>query len=314
MEPTGGDTVAVCIATCRRPRSLGRLLDSLEGLSWPSGAGGIRVIVVDNDEAGSAREAVEERRTGYRWELQYVAEPRRNIALARNRAIEVAVEGRAEWVAFIDDDEVASPVWLEELVRVAGATGAPIVGGPILPRYEEGVPGWVARGGFFEVPRFPDGSAVDMAFTGNVLLWAEYLRAGGARFDAGFGLSGGGDSHFFLRAVRDGVAIAWADQAIVVETVPVSRAGAGWILRRAFRVGNRTVACERMLLPRRSWMPVRALKAAGRILEGCLLLLPSLAGGRSATVRQLRKIAYGFGCFSAFLGADVAEYDTIHGS
>jgi succinoglycan biosynthesis protein ExoM len=314
MEPTVGGTVAVCIATCRRPRSLGRLLDSLEGLSWRSGAGGIRVIVVDNDEAGSARTVVEERRESYRWEIRYVAEPRRNIALARNRGIQVALEGGAEWVAFIDDDEVATPGWLEELSRVAGTTGAPIVGGPILPHYQDGVPGWVARGGFFEIPRFPDGAAVGMAFTGNVLLKGEYLRATGARFDEAFGLSGGGDSHFFLRAVRDGAAIAWADRAVVVETVPVSRARTGWILRRAFRVGNRTVACERILLPRRSWMPGRAARAAGRILEGCLLFLPSLVGGRAATVRQLRKIAYGCGCFSALLGTDVAEYGTIHGS
>ena len=44
-------------------------------------------------------------------------EGRRGIPQARNAAVAVALE-RADFVAFIDDDEVPSPLWLAELLRL----------------------------------------------------------------------------------------------------------------------------------------------------------------------------------------------------
>ena len=45
--------------------------------------------------------------------MTYAVEPERNIALARNRALSLA---RGEKLAFIDDDEMASPFWLSTLL------------------------------------------------------------------------------------------------------------------------------------------------------------------------------------------------------
>jgi succinoglycan biosynthesis protein ExoM len=307
----GGVKVAVCAATCGRPASLGRLLDSLERLTFGSVQPDPLVIVVDNDPAGSARALVESRKASFRWPLLYEAEPRRNIALARNRAVDVAIRSGAELVAFIDDDEVASPGWLEALLAVRIRDGAPIVAGPVLPVYEAGVPGWVIRGGFFDLPRHPTGTRVRMAFTGNVLIARECLEGPIRRFDPAFGRTGGGDSHFFMRAVRENRPIVWADEAIVEELVPRSRATAGWILRRAYRVGNRTTACERALLPGRLWIFPRVAKALGRIAEGLVLLLPTALAGRAPALGSLRKVAYGFGCLTGLAGVSYAEYDTL---
>ena len=73
----------------------------------------IEIVVVDNDAAGSARTTVDqyrERVTAY--PIHYDIQPARNIALTRNRTVELAT---AEWLAFIDDDERAPHRWLSQL-------------------------------------------------------------------------------------------------------------------------------------------------------------------------------------------------------
>jgi len=67
------------------------------------------LCVVDNDAEGSGREVVEafEAEAVGRMGVRYVVEARRGIPMARNRAVEVALEAGAEAVVFVDDDETA---------------------------------------------------------------------------------------------------------------------------------------------------------------------------------------------------------------
>ena len=102
--------------TFRRPRGLEALLTSLAKLDNPGPGYGVKVIIVDNDPDGSARSIVETCRTTMPWELVYTVEPRRGIPFGRNTAVRTA--GDADFVAFLDDDEVAEPDWLTELLRV----------------------------------------------------------------------------------------------------------------------------------------------------------------------------------------------------
>jgi glycosyltransferase involved in cell wall biosynthesis len=64
------------------------------------------------------------------WPLRYVVEPRRGLSFVRNRAISEARAARADFVAFLDDDEVATAPWLTELLRVQGRYAADVVTGP----------------------------------------------------------------------------------------------------------------------------------------------------------------------------------------
>ena len=77
-------TVAICVATYARHKGLRRLLSSLASLE-PAEAG-LRVVVVDNDAAGSAR-AVVDGLEGFPWAIEYAVEPRRGISAARNAAV-----------------------------------------------------------------------------------------------------------------------------------------------------------------------------------------------------------------------------------
>lgn len=302
--------VAVAIATYARPTMLAELLDSLARLEADPGAE-VRVIVVDNDAGGSARAVVD--RTALPFPLEYAVEPERNISLARNRAVRLALEWRADFVAFVDDDEAASPGWLRELLEMQRRSGAEVVMGAVRPRYDPGVPPWVVRGGFFEQPAAGPGAPLAVASTNNVLVSAGLLADLAGPFDPRFGISGGGDSLFFIRAGRGGARLVWAPGSVVSESIPASRARAGWILRRAFRVGNSAVWCERALEPPSRRLAGRVAKAAARLLLGAVLLSPSLLLGRRGAVRALWNVCYGAGALAALAGHRYHEYRLVHG-
>jgi succinoglycan biosynthesis protein ExoM len=306
--------VVVCVATYRRPVLLGKLLESLGHLTFRKHPGvDVRIVVIDNDAAASARPVVERARSRIQWPLAYAVEPERNISLARNRGVELALAYEPDFLAFIDDDEAARPAWLDELIDVQRHHGADVVGGVVLPRYENGVPQWILNGGFFRQPTYPAGAAVPLVHTNNSLVARRLFDDTEWRFDPGFGLSGGGDCHFFMRARRAGVKLIWADTAVVEETIPPTRTNSRWILRRAFRVGNAGVYCERAVQPVYRWLPLRVAKAGFRLVEGVLLLSVSPLRGRAATMRALCKIAHGAGSLAAIGGMRYREYLVTHG-
>ena len=73
------------------------------------------VVVADNDRLESSAALVSAlRRPVRRCRSTYCVEPRQNIALARNKAIEHAT---GDFVAFIDDDEFPTRRWLLHSVR-----------------------------------------------------------------------------------------------------------------------------------------------------------------------------------------------------
>lgn len=102
--------IAVCIPTYRRPNLLAGALDSIAGqVLVRNPEAQVRVCVVDNDPEASARGLVKSKRQPIRWPLVYAVEPRRGVSQARNRLLELA--GEVDFVAFLDDDEVAQPSW-----------------------------------------------------------------------------------------------------------------------------------------------------------------------------------------------------------
>lgn len=305
--------VDIAIASYRRPKGLHRLLGSFQRLRLPASAPDLRVVVVDNDASGSARAVCEDARAWLDFPLVYHTEKRRGIPQARNAAVALA-QGRADLLAFIDDDEVASPQWLAELLRVQAETGADAVAGPCEPVFEDPVPRWIERGRFFERPRHATGARIDYAFTHNVLVRTRALAGQGAPFDERMALSGGSDGELFRRLAARGHPIVWADDAVVFEWVPRSRANARWILERAFRVGTSSAFVDRN--HRASPVsPARLLAHGGWCLAKAATLLPVGAlRGRAGAVHALRLAAFGAGRLGGLAGIHREEYRVVHGS
>lgn len=296
--------VAVCVATRRRPQALLRLLRALDS---QGGAGfRMRAVVVDNDEQGSARPVCEAMAARLSYPLDYVAEKRRGIPQARNRALALGLAD--EFVAFVDDDEVPEPGWLAELVRVQRETGADAVTGPCLARFEEPPPAWIAEGAFFERPRFATGEERDVAFTHNALVRSDALDSLSGLFDERLALCGGSDVELFRRFAGAGRRIVWADEARVHDAVPPGRARLGWILRRARRVGASNAWIERQHAPGAGTLARVLAHGAWCVLKAVGLLLLSLPGGRAAAARALHLAWFGLGRLQGAFGFLVEEY------
>ncbi|MCD2196101.1 glycosyltransferase [Actinomycetospora endophytica] len=175
----------------------------------------------------------------------------RGASGARNTGVRAA---RTELVAFLDDDAIASPTWLSELVEpvrdpsvvgVGGAiepawSGETGQGGGVAPRWFPTEFGWTV--GATATPAAGRHEVVRNVWSGNMLVRKDvFLRAGGFRDD--FGKVAGArepeDTELCLRmsAVSDGGRWCLLGGARVDHHVPASRQTRTSFLRRCWAEG-----------------------------------------------------------------------------
>lgn len=217
---------------------LQRLLDALT-TQVTNGAFTYSVVVADNDAARSAQPLVEAFAARAPWPVAYASEPRKNIALVRNKALEHAT---GDFIAFIDDDEFPVPEWLAELLRTIKATRAAAVLGPVRPHFDTPPPAWLIKGRFCERPEDPTGTRLQWANcrTGNVLFRRSIIAGVAHPFHEQFG-SGGEDQDFFRRMAEAGHEFVWCNEAVAYETVPPSRWTRSFLLSRALLRGRNSL-------------------------------------------------------------------------
>ena len=305
-RPNAAPRVAVCIATYKRPEMLRQTLRGLAVLTFKKvPPPEISVFVVDNDASRSAENVCREAQLPF--PVKYVTENRRGIAQARNRAIQET--GAADFVAFIDDDEIPTPTWLDELLVTQAEYSADVVCGPVRPHFANGVPEWIKAGRFFHRPVYVSGQNLDWCGTNNVLI-RKSVFAAVKTFDERFALTGGEDTQFFLRVRQAEYSIVASSDACVDETVSISRANLSWVLRRAYQSGNSWVLCESSLDRRLSTRIVRILKACGWIVIGLASACVSVFFGMAALARALWKFCLGAGMLSALVGQSYQAYQS----
>jgi GT2 family glycosyltransferase len=292
--------VAICVASYRRPERLHALLGALDAQRFEGDRPDLVLVVADNDEAQSALPVCEDARRWLSSPLRYVTEPRKGIPFARNATLRAA--GDADWIAFVDDDEIPDPTWLATLLRVQRETDADVVTGPVVPRFEREPSRWMREGGFFESTHRPTGGRLDSAYTNNALLRARALDTEFVHFDEGFTFGVGEDAELFSRLHARGARIVWADEAVVYETIPVERARVPWLVRRGFAVGTAVTYIARC---RRGWLrsAAEALShAVWCLAKGLALAALHALGARARCVRGLELAGYGVGRIAGVAG------------
>ena len=192
--------IDVCICTFQRPE-LAAALKSIADQKLPVGHT-VRVIVVDNDIEPSARATVASWGAGQNISefVHYLHAPGRNISVARNACLDYA-EG--DWIAFLDDDETASPEWLAALISKAGE--GDIIFGPVQAVYSAHAPGWLRKGDFHSARVAYRNRRIDTGYAGNVLMRRGAVEAANIRFDLASGVSGGEDTLFFGKLAAAGL-------------------------------------------------------------------------------------------------------------
>jgi succinoglycan biosynthesis protein ExoM len=225
--------IDIGICTFRRPqiadtlRSLAKLTVQPE---W-----NLRIIVADNDTEPSAQTLIRDTASHTGLRVVYIHAPARNISIARNACLAAA---NAPLLAFIDDDEVATPAWLGALVETLARTGADAVFGPVRAIYNGNSPAWMLKGDFHSTVPVEVKGEIITGYTCNVLFRREAAPFQGLRFREDLGRSGGEDTVFFSNAYKKGARIAYAPGAVVNEAVAPDRQNFVWLARRRFRAGQ----------------------------------------------------------------------------
>jgi len=230
---TAPEHITICICTYKRPELLMRLLKGI-GTQRTDGRFTFSVVIIDNDSARSAESTASAFQTQSGIAVKYVVEPRQNIALARNRAVENAC---GDYVAFIDDDEFPTETWLLTLFATCKKHGVDGVLGPVKPHFDQAPPEWVVKGNFYNRVSYPTGLVIDWkkGRTGNVLMKIEVLASSTPPFNPEF--KTGEDQDFFGRMIDKGYVFIWCDEALAYEVVPPLRWNRRFMVKRALLSG-----------------------------------------------------------------------------
>jgi succinoglycan biosynthesis protein ExoM len=261
VKDAGHPSLAIGVCTFRRD-SLDETLASIARQR----PGPIRVVVADNDETPVAEGRIREAAGRLELQLDYRHAPSRNISVARNACL----DAEADWLLFIDDDELAEPGWLTAMEREAARGQWDVVLGPVDAIYSEAAPRWMRQGDFHSTRPVVRNGSIDTGYSGNALIRLEFVRRHGLRFDPRLGRSGGEDLDFFYRLRDAGGRIGFAEDARAWEPVPEGRANLRWLVTRTFRAGQSHGARLAKVRPGPVQRALQATLAAGKAVACAL--------------------------------------------
>ncbi len=243
---------SVIICTYNRCNTVLSTLTSLRRQTLPYAY--FEVIVVDNGSNDDSLQriltyvnasATQERSPEHTWQVRCLAEPRNGLAYARNKGLQVA---RGEIAVFLDDDTLAIPSFLTNLLNAYEASGADAIGGRVELRWEAAHPYWFTDDlqsmlGYFapSLSRIPLPEALSFS-TSNFSAKIEVLRSIGPfspflskRLHAPTHVEG---SDLCLRLRRAGYTLWYEPGAAVVHRVPPARLQRAFFLGRAYWEGR----------------------------------------------------------------------------
>lgn len=304
----------ICIATCNRPQGLKRTLESIAALETRHK---LEVLVADNDATRAEGMGVVERLAsqGYRWPIKALLVTQRGIPLVRNALVAAALaRPGVTHVAMLDDDEAASPGWIDALVDTAMRWNAEVVGGAVAREMDARVAPWAARHPLLQAKRRGTSGPVALVdSTANVLISAQALHQMGERpFDERMALTGGSDKQLFSRMARKGFRFAWSEEAMVTELIPASRVTARWLLMRGYRLGMTDMMVERFHKGRLRTLLGETPRIVAGFFIGTLGAAATLDRGKR--VVRLGKLYRAIGKIAGIAGVRYEEYRKVHGA
>ena len=230
--------LSVIVTTYNRADQLREALSSLIRQET-AGKFQFEIVVVDNASTDGTALLLAEMAQGCSIPLRYVLEVTKGVTHARNRGIG---EASRRWLAFFDDDQLAEPCWLQELVAVAKEKDASCVGGCmrlLFPVHEEPVTlSPVCRAILGETPAEEKPRKYyrkELPGTGNVLLKREVFDEVG-QFDTTFS-SGCEDADLFRRIKRKGIDIWYTPKALAFHVIPAYRLKEDYLIWCSLRDG-----------------------------------------------------------------------------
>jgi len=257
--------ISLVIPTQRRPQGLATAARSTfrqEGVDLAR----LELVIVDNDQIPSAQPAALALALEAPFAVHYVHEPAAGVANARNAAM---ARASGSLIAFLDDDEEATPGWLAALLDAQRRFDADAVFGRVQGRAPEGVGDHRAYlEHFFSRTGPAETGPIPFYYgCGDSLVRRAALPHPTRPFSAARNRTGGEDDQLFGDMKQAGARFAWSAEAVVFEDPAPERLTLGYALDRAFAYGQgptrSCVSRERPdYLGAAGWMAVGLAQAA----------------------------------------------------
>jgi glycosyltransferase involved in cell wall biosynthesis len=241
------------------------------------------VLVVNNASEDRTREVIEAACGRAGGLVRYVDEPTPGISVSRNRGI---AEARGSWIAFFDDDQLADPRWLANLMDAAQKENVPCVAGGRNLALPENSPRALAPfcrvllgedcGGRASADRYGKRAAPN---TGNLLIHRTVFDKVGI-FDTA--LTSGEDSELHDRMRKGAIPVWYSPAALVQHIIPPHRLQDSYFLWASMRHGWNRARFDRQ---RQGW-PRRIVTLAARLIQAALVFLPRLAWRKLRSDRE----------------------------
>ncbi len=129
--------ISVVVCTHNRANILKRMLESFAG-QYGLNNEAWELLVVDNGSTDATRTIIEDMQE--KLALRYIHEPCLGLSHARNRGV---AEAKGDIVAFLDDDVLVAPDWLQNMRLAFEQTGADAVGGRSYCVFFRKPPAWM---------------------------------------------------------------------------------------------------------------------------------------------------------------------------
>ena len=243
--PRGGEPlISVVICTRNRAALLSRALTSVVEQAFSHAD--YEILVVDNNSTDRTHEIV--RQFQNKASVQYLREEQLGLCMARNTGWRNAA-GR--YVAYFDDDAIASPGWLAA-VRDGFASHSSrigVIGGPVRGIWEKPRPGWLAEEIVCSLTvidwgpsdkRLDDISREWLAGANMAVPKALLVEVGGFHpwLDrVGNNLLSSGDVFLQKEIMRRGYQCLYRHAMVIGHLVPASRLNQEWFFRRYYWQG-----------------------------------------------------------------------------
>ncbi len=286
------DEVAIDIVICtyNRAANLDQVLFALS--AQRASAVVWSVTVIDNASTDPTVHVVDAHRSRQLLPgLRRVQEDEQGLTPARRRG---ARETSAPWIAFVDDDNLLEPGWLNAIaqaIRLYSDAGA--IGGRVVLDWEQRPPAFFKRFGYCFAEQEPGGGACElsslvgagMVVRRKALVECGWLERPLLADRVGKRLVSGGDVEIAQRIRGTGYPLWFTPDAVLRHRIPRDRVSWIYLLRANYGLGGSEALVSALTWPgdwpswRRAarWRSVKAVARALRRPEGLVDALASLS-------------------------------------
>jgi glucosyl-dolichyl phosphate glucuronosyltransferase len=137
VKSSTGILLSIVIPTRNHAQLVSELLDTFAvqmvvPFQW-------EVLVVDNGSSDQTAKLAKQKFSSLPIDIRYIHEPRLGLHYGRHRG---ALEARGRFLAYLDDDVLLTPAWIQGAERLISGQAEAVVG-RILPKWEARPPAWL---------------------------------------------------------------------------------------------------------------------------------------------------------------------------